>query len=146
MQEKKGTAVKEEKKEEVTLEKILSMAIPPALKERLKQLREEHEENYRLHEDKVAVCNVSTASLSEIDGIPGWYDVNTMPAEFTKQGLLIVDRYEVKINMVPTGDRVYNYGIVDRTEWEKGTAAETGLGLSTEQIVAANMLRQGGDA
>ena len=124
---------------------LLKARVPPSMQEKSEELIKAHQSNYRLHDDKVAVLDISTPMLSEIDAIPGFYDVLSEPREFTKQGLIVVDRYRVVINHIPTTQRIHSMNVVDVKEWmdsQKGKQMTGALG--NEQQIAALMMRSSG--
>lgn len=127
-----------------TMEQIIKMAVPKSLVEAVQKVIDEHESNYIEHEDKVAVLNISTASLQKNDCVPGYIDVPRSPTKFTDGGLIVKDRYKVKINFVPSGQEIYKWAIVPIEEWEAAQSDKEGQMLSSEQMIATQMLRTGG--
>ena len=142
--------------EDEAMAALLKQAIPKGLQERVKELEEEHESNFRLHPDEVAVMDISTAQMSLTDVVPGFYDVVTgsvrdkevrgedAKAEFTKQYLRITDRYEVVLNPLPVTERIHKITVVPRKEWEEHIKGKAAGMVTTEQEVAGQMLRAGG--
>jgi hypothetical protein len=135
---------------------ILQRAIPPQLRDKLEQLEAEHESNYRLHPDMVAVFDISTNASSLIDGVPPYYDVVTgskldhdirgdgAKAEHTKQGLRITDRYDIVYNFVPKTEFIYRYTVIPRKEWDEYIKNRKPGMVTPAQELAGQMLRAGG--
>jgi len=135
---------------------ILNRAIPPKLQERLKELEAEHEDNYRVSEDMVAVLDISTNAISLIDGVPPSYDIVTgsdedkvirgadAKVEFTKQMLRISDRYPIMLNHIPQTDYVYKFTVIPLKQWHE-YAKDRAKGMITPaQEISGIMLRSGG--
>ena len=144
-------------KEETTdskLEKILDRVIPEPAEERKARRLAEQESNYRLHPDKVVVLEISMSAIDKIDGTNGWYDIVTgseksianglsETIEFTKQGLILADRFEVKLNRLPQEEWTHEYIIVDRKEWEESRVKVHNAMLDESGQVADLMMRRG---
>ena len=140
------------------MEKILDRAIPKSLQARMAELEAEHESNYRLHPDKVAVWDISTAATAISDGAPGTYDVVTgsdkdreirganAKAEFTKQGLRITDRYEIVMNHIPDSELINKFTVIDRAEWEEYNKGKQPGMMSPAAEISGLMRRAGGSA
>jgi hypothetical protein len=141
--------------DETQIKALVQSVVPQGVQERINQLQKEHQSNYREHDDVVAVLDVSSTMLAEIDGIPGYLDVPTgkpapgetvarHQAQFTQQGLLVSDRYKVVINFLPAPERKYEFTLVPINEWEEYARKQGGsFGLNSEQKIASFMLRAG---
>ena len=148
---------KEETKEPIlSLEQVLRMNLPPDIKEMLERMDSEHEDNFRLHPDRVAVFEVSMVSLDKLDGIPGFYDVTTGTpeslkqglserAEFTKQGLRFVDRFNVQINVLPVDEWRMEWVIVTKQEWEESKSPQNSMALMESTAGIAALMRRAGE-
>ena len=135
---------------------ILKRATPVGMQERISQLEEEHESNYRLHTDMVAVLDISTNASANTDGVPPTYDVVTgsaldheirgeeARAELTKQGLRITDRYEIVYNFIPKTEFIHQYTVIPRKEWEEHIKNRKPGMMSHAQELSGQMLRAGG--
>jgi hypothetical protein len=139
------------------LEKILNrvMVKQDSQAKAAKQLAEQ-EDNYRLHPDKVAVFEVSQSAIDKIDGTNGWYDIVTgspksielglsTTVEITEQGLIVTDRFEVKLNRLPQEEWTCEYIIVDRKEWEASKIQAVGAMLDENNQFADIMMRRGAE-
>ena len=147
---------KEKNTAEAKLLDVLDRAVPQHLQARLKQLEEEHEDNFVLIADMVAVLDISTNATSLIDGVPPYYDVVTgsdidlevrgdkAGVEFTKQGLRKTLRYEIVLNHIPQTDYVYKFTVVPRKQWEEYAKNRAKGIITPEQELAGLMLRSGG--
>lgn len=127
-----------------TMEQLIKMSVPQSLAETVQRMIDEHETNYILHEDEYAVLDISTGSLQKCDCIPGYVDIPRSPTQFTKGGLVVKDRYMVKINLVPVGQMIHEWTIVSKEKFEEGLTEKAGQMLSNEQTIAAQILRTGG--
>lgn len=128
----------------VQMENLIKMAVPKSLAETVQKLIDEHETNIIEHDDEYAVLDISTASLQKNDCIPGYVDIVCSPAKFTKGGLMVKDRYPVKINFVPSGQEIYQWSLHPKEEWDKAQESNTGQMMSNEQMIASQILRTGG--
>lgn len=154
--------VEEETKEEaikkpmLSLDQVMRLNLPPEARVILERMDTEHEDNFRLHPDRVAVFEVSMVSLDKLDGIPGFYDVTTGTpesldqglserAEFTKQGLRFVDRFNVQINVLPVDEWRMEWVIVTKQEWEESRSPESGMALMGSNAGIAALMRRAGD-
>ena len=135
-----------------TVEKLIDQVIPKSAQERLAQMLEDMEPQHRLHPDKVAVYEVSMATLPSVDGTPGWYDIVTgsdeskalglsTTQERTEQDLVISDRYEVVMRIIPESVWMHTYTIVDRKEWEEQERASARGMMTNAQQMAGIMQR-----
>lgn len=148
---------KETKKPILTLDQVMRLNLPPEARAILERMDTEHEDNFRLHPDRVAVFEVSMVSLDKLDGIPGFYDVTTgtpeslgqglsEKAEFTKQGLRFVDRFNVQVNVLPVDEWCMEWVIVTKQEWEESRSPQNGMALMGSNAgIAALMRRAGGN-
>lgn len=146
----------ETKKPPLTLEQVLRLDLPDDIRVKLEKLDDAHEDNFRSHQDQVAVCEVSMASLDKLDGIPGFYDVITgIPesidkglsdrAEFTAQGLRITDRFNTVINILPIDEWRMEWIIVSKKEWEESKGEQDNMALLGSHTGVAALMRRAGD-
>lgn len=150
-------AEEETKKQPVlTMEQVMRLNLPPEARELLEKMDKDHEDNFRLHPDQVAVCEVSMASLDKLDGIPGFYDVITGTpesmdfglserAEFTRQGLRFTDRFNTVINILPIDEWCMEWIIVGKEEWEESKSAQSNMALLGSHTGVAALMRRAGD-
>jgi len=149
---------KEEKKTvEITgdaVEKLIDQVIPKTHEEKLRKLLDNMQPQHRLHPDKVAVYEVSMATMAGVDGTPGWYDIMTgseesrelglsTTQERTKEGLVIYDRFQVVHRVVPMQVWMHKYTIVDKEEYLKQEESAARGMLTNAQQMAALMQRAG---
>jgi len=128
------------------LQEVLKEALPRDTAKEKERLDKLHEPKDYLVEDKVAVLDISTAALADIDCIPGYY-FEKIVGRFTAQGLQMRYKYEVVIKYWPSAQRVYDITVKDRKEWEDDVAksGQSG-GMPQSATISAIMLRRGGDA
>jgi len=126
------------------MERIIKMSVPANLADRVQRLIDEHESNIVEHPDEYAVLDISTSSLQSTDCIPGYVDIPRRPAEFTNGGLMVKDRYRVKINFVPVGEELHEWTIVNKKKWDEEKGKRKGEMMGNEQQIAAMILRTGG--
>lgn len=149
-------AEEETKKPPLTLDQVMKLYPSEEIRAKLKKQDEEHEDNFRLHPDQVAVYEVSMSALDKQDGIPGFYDVVTGTpesleaglsnrAEFTRQGLRFVDRFETVIHMLPVDEWNVEWVIVDRKDWEESQSAQSSTALLKSHSGVAALMRRAGD-
>jgi hypothetical protein len=140
----------------LSMDQVMRLQLPPEARAALEQLDKDHVENYRLHPDEVAVCEVSMETLDRLDGIPGFYDVVTGTleslekglsdkAEFTPQGLRIVDRFKTEVNILPIGEWCNEWIIVPLKDWQESRSAQSGMALMESSTGVAGLMRRQGD-
>jgi len=136
------------------LVQILDRTIPVDGQAKAERQRAEQEDNYRYHLDKVVVYEVSMSAIDKIDGTNGWHDIVTgspesldaglsTTVEMTKEGLIIADRFEVKMNRLPVEEWHCEYVIVDKKLWEESRAATQGAMLGENEQFGDLMARRG---
>lgn len=149
-------ADEEIKKPPLTLDQVMKLYPPEEIRAKLEKQDAEHEDNFRLHPDQVAVCEVSMVTLDKLDGIPGFYDVVTGTsestrlelserAEFTRQGLRITDRFKTEMNVLPIDEWCNEWVIVSTKEWEESKSTQSGMALMSSHSGVAALMRRSGD-
>lgn len=157
-----NTDKKEEEKIDVGLDTarlntFLRESVPKSAAARLEQLSAEHEDNIVMHDDTVAVFEVSDTALAHIDGTPGTYKIARSDPEnpirkedpdapvFTRQGLLIYDGYRVVYNPIGIEEWRHQYVLVPTSEWNKHIeSGDSGALMSRSQQMSVMMSRAGG--
>lgn len=133
---------------------ILERAVPEDGSTKAEKQLAAQEDNYRYHSDQVVVFEVSMSAIDKIDGTNGWHDIVTgspeslekglsTTVEMTKEGLIIADRFEVKMNRLPQEEWVCEYVIVDKKVWEESRAATVGAMLGENEQFGDLMARRG---
>lgn len=136
-------------------QKTIDKAIPEDGQTKAERQLANQESNYRLHPDKVVVFEVSMSAIDKIDGTNGWHDIVTgspeslrlglsTTVEMTKDcGLIIADRFEVKMNRLPVEEWHCEYVIVDRKVWEESRIPVADAMLGENEQFGDLMMRRG---
>lgn len=154
---KKEETKEEEPKELSTDEKlieILDRTTPVDGQAKAERQLAAQEDNYRYHPDKVMVFEVSMSAIDKIDGTNGWHDIVTgspeslalglsTTVEITKEGLIITDRFEVKMNRLPVEEWHCEYVLIDRKVWEESRIPVANAMLGDNEQFGDLMARRG---
>ena len=150
-------------------QKTIDKAIPEDGTTKAEKQLAAQEDNYRYHKpssrfrgepvlrpDTICVFEVSMSAIDKIDGTNGWHDIVTGSdesrelglsdrVELTKEGLVITDRFEVKMHRLPTEDWHCEYVLVGRKEWEESRTEAVGAMLGDNEQFGDIMIRSGMD-
>lgn len=153
VQEMKGTVPAEEKQADAMdkISTLLERALPRDVKEFVDKYVANMESQFvdqvaavsESGKDEVAVLDISTATLSTTDAIPGFIE-EEMPGVVTKEGLPKVKRWKLVVNHIPVTDPVYAVATGVPLEEYVAEAAKKSKGmLDGHSEVASVMLRTG---